>query len=798
MNALALLTLESSTGTRESFRLLDMPATWIVVLAVLPALALICWLGYRGEALSTRLRFGLGLLRFLALALLAAVLFRPVKVTRREEVQKAEVLVLVDDSASMQRRDAYADDAPMRRALEGLGLDEPAQATRSQIAQALVERVLLPKLSAGDYVPRVFTFAQDVTPMATGAQLSGRGHATHIGDALSETLAAQRGRHVTDVIVISDGRQNGGVELPLAARGAAAAGIPVHTLVVGDARPEKNVFLELVEAPANALEGDEIAISVRVAARGVAGAPRTEVRLEEYEPDGGERAQRRVMSSAEIALSENGERVTLVARAGPADRRTLERRFHVEVPPVEGETLLDDNALEISVHVSPQKVRVLYLEGYPRWEYRRLALDMLKRADENIQFQAFLLSADPDFVQESSRDVAPLEAVPTERKELLENFDVVLLGDVNPYAISPDPKKCDEFMAALVEFVERGGGLCFLGGEYDLPRAYLGTALEAVMPVLFDEAELRGGAGDTTREFHLQLEDPDHPHEVVRLNADLGVNRRLWEDDNGLHAINWFLPVSRAKPGSQVILRHPRESNSYGRYPLLVAGYYPSGRTLFLGFDETWKFRFHYGPRYHERFWRNAIRWLALGRMKSGDRRFHLELARSRYDLGERVGVEARVLDNDFRPSAESTQAVRWSTPEGKTSELVLGAVPGRPGLFRASIEPERTGLFRVWIENNEQRIASAEFEVVLPSLENRDPTPSLEALTELSAISKGLALDPTRTDELFARDFPGSEERRDPISARLDDVWDRWSTLLAALLILSIEWVLRKRYELV
>ena len=60
------------------------------------------------------------------------------------------------------------------------------------------------------------------------------------------------------------------------------------------------------------------------------------------------------------------------------------------------------------------------------------------------------------------------------------------------------------------------------------------------------------------------------------------------------------------------------------------------------------------------------------------------------------------------------------------------------------------------------------------------------------------MALDPSRLGELFERDFPGREERRDPISARLDDVWDRWATLIAALAILSLEWVLRKRFELV
>lgn len=785
-------------GTRETLQLLDLPEPWIVVLVVAPALALLVWLGYRGEKLSVGARLTLTFLRACALLLLLGILARPVKVIQREDVQDAIALVLVDDSASMQRKDAYAGDGATRRALAQLDFAEPAQVTRSAVAQRVLERVLAPKLASGGYAAKNFAFGADLEPLGPGASLNARDASTRLGDALLQSLAAHRGRHVTDVIVLSDGRQNAGASLLDAARAASSLGVNVHSIVLGDTRPELNVALELVEAPSSALDGDEIAITVRVVGRGLERGRRGEVRLEEYDPEDPDGRARRVAATAELELSENGERTTLIARAGPANRRTQERRFRVEAAPLAGETALDDNVLEVSVHVSPQKVRVLYVEGYPRWEYRRLALDMLKRADENIQFQAFLLSANPDFRHESSKDLPSLARVPFERKELLDNYDVVILGDVNPFAISPDPSASEEFMKALVEFVERGGGLCAIAGEYDLPRAYVGTPLEAVFPVLFDDAELRSGPSDTRRKYRPRLEDPDHPHEIVRLHSELEVNRELWEEESGLWGMHWFSPVSRAKPGAQVLLRHPRESNSYGAYPLAVAGYYPSGRTLFLAFDETWTFRYHWGPRFHERFWRNAIRWLALGRLRSGDRRYRIELARTSYDLGARVGVEARVLDEDYRPSTAQTQELRWSAPEGQPQDLILTAVEGRPGLFRGSVEPSRTGLHRVWVEQGGERLSGAEFEVVIPSLESADPTPAPAALAELAALTGGVAVDLAHADELVQKALPGGEQRRDPISARLDDIWDHGWTLLVVLAVLSAEWILRKRFELV
>jgi len=135
-------------------------------------------------------------------------------------------------------------------------------------------------------------------------------------------------------------------------------------------------------------------------------------------------------------------------------------------------------------------------------------------------------------------------------------------------------------------------------------------------------------------------------------------------------------------------------------------------------------------------------------------------------------------------PLASITKAI-WSEPDGRPVEVKLPAVPGRPGLYRGQLEAERPGLHRVRIESGANRIASAEFEVVLPSLENQDPSPDPVLLREVRALSRGRALDLASLGELW-NDFPGGEERREPISSRLDDVWDSWGTLLLALGILS------------
>lgn len=791
--SLAFLLPPQDVGTSESLRLLELPELWIVVLILLPLAALLAWGGYAREALSTPARVLLSGLRFAAFALLGLILFRPVLVERSEEVRPAEVFVLYDDSASMGRKDAYLGDTETRELLARHVPGRLEDATRLELARRAVEGQLVGELDDAGYVPRRLRFAEDASAFEGDTELEPRGRGTHIGDALRRALGASRGRNVTDIVLVSDGRSNGGSAPMDAARWAASEGIPIHTVVVGDTRPERNAFVELAEVPSDVLEGDEIALTVRVAGRGVEGLGETAVLFEELD---GEGSEPRLVAEESATLSEGGARLNFVAPAEGVHAGATVRRFRVSVRPVPDETLLDDNSVEFSVRINPEKIRVLFIDGYPRWDYRFLK-DLLKRADQNITLQVYLLSATPDFLQEHSEGLAPLAEVPTDRKELLENYDVVILGDINPGAISPDPARCEEFQASLLEFVRRGGGVMFQAGEYENPRSYQGTQLEELLPVVLDSESGLPYQGDTTREWRPTLEDPAAPHQVVRLHPDDEVNRVLWEEPGGLRGQYWYSMIHRAKPGAQVLLRHPSEAGRYGRYPLLAVGYYPSGRTMFLALDSTFMWRYRFGDRYFGRFWRNAIRWLALGRLKGGDRRFSLASLRSSYSLDERVTLEARVLDEDYSPSDSPVQVVTLLGPDGEQREHELPLVLGRDGLYRATFEVDRPGLYQAWIEAGGERVASADFEVLLPSRENADPSPDPERMRELAGTAGGRCVVLARLGEL-REEFPGGEERREPIASKLHDAWDNGMTLLLALMLLSTEWILRKRFELV
>jgi len=791
----------ASEGAAETvattYRFTELPAAWVVALVLVPGAIGVAWLAYFREPLSSGMRGALVTLRALSLLVLLAVLFRPMLVRQEQSTIAPESVFLYDDSGSMASVDPHVGDDGSRDAVLGLMGPGGEGASRAEIARVIRERVE-PMAEEKGYVARSFRFTDELSPMPDGAALAARGAATGLGDAIRGALGAQRGRYVTDIVVVSDGRSNVGADAVDAARVARSAGVAVNTILVGDERTEANIAVELVDAPEVVLEGDEIEIAARVSARGAVGGD-VELVLEEVSSrrDGSVR----LVDSKSVPLVENGDRVTLVAGRDALDPGATERRFRLRVDPLEDERVTEDNVVTATVRVNTQKIRVLYVDGYPRWGYRFLQ-EELRRMDSRISVQMFLMSATPDFTQDRTRGLQALERIPTSRDELLDSYDVIVLGDVNPYDVSPDPAKGAEFVASLRTFVERGGGLCVIAGQYDMPRSVAGTEFADLLPVDLDRAGVGILDVPTKTEWTYVLEEPAAPHEIVSLEPDPDVNRALWEGPRGLRGFYWHYPVGDARPGAEVLLRHPEAKLGGGTEtdPLLVVGYYPSGRTMFMAIEASYRWRYRYGYRYYEAFWRGALRWLALGRLRGGDRRFELTSLRSEYDISERVTLEARILDEDFEPSSDPSVEVTVEGPDGDDDPLGLTAVAGRPGLFRATLEPSRPGRYEARLEpgpGGPSAPVRAEFDVLLPSRESQDPSPDPDLMRRIAAESGGVAVTLASLADIEEA-FPDGQERREPVSSQLEDAWDRWATLLLALGLLGAEWILRKKAELV
>src|SRR5204862_7366116 len=115
----------------------------------------------------------------------------------------------------------------------------------------------------------------------------------------------------------------------------------------------------------------------------------------------------------------------------------------IRINPRAEENTAHNTVLTHRLRVADDKIKVLYVDHPPRFEYRYLKNSLIR--DPKILAHCFLTSADAEFPQEHTRSDdplfrEPLKEFPKDLKTLLE-YDVVIFGDVDPSKLGPDAAK---------------------------------------------------------------------------------------------------------------------------------------------------------------------------------------------------------------------------------------------------------------------------------------------------------------------------------------------------------------------
>lgn len=212
-------------------------------------------------------------------------------------------------------------------------------------------------------------------------------------------------------------------------------------------------------------------------------------------------------------------------------------------------------SLSFAAAGSTGSLRVLYVEHWPRWEYRFLKNALIR--DPDLRVHILLTSSDENFPQDASPNLEPLRALP----EKLD-YDVVIVGDV------PADKLPAEKIAA---FVKGGGGLIVITGD----------ALKELLPVTVE--------GESNEEASARLTEVGKKHLMLTGMALDDLPRMRWHRR------------TRAVEGATVLAQ-------IGDDPLVVV----KDRVVFLASDETYRWRWLEGdaPHYYP-FWKRAITWAA-------------------------------------------------------------------------------------------------------------------------------------------------------------------------------------------
>ncbi len=807
-----------------------MPPAWVVFLLLVPAVALFVSYFYRREKPGggPRTRWVLGGLRAAVVLLVLAMLAQPMLREVVYQTREPQVLVMVDDSLSMKIKDKYADRSAPDRLAEILR-SSPENIERTPrydlVAQLLKDRGLgfLDGLRKRGKVS-LWTFASSARKLDSGrapdappdagpeggepavlpdldkVQGEERVKQTRIGDSLAEAVWGGQGPAREDpsgacVVLFTDGGQNSGTLQPEdVARKLGQRGIPVFTIGVGNPDQPRDIRVASFESSDVALVGDRVPFDATLVADGFEG----------------ERVRVDLIFDGELAdtqyvnLAGDGERQSVRLSHVPKSPGLFTATVKVE--PLASELFEENNVASLTVQVLDQKIKVLYLEGPPRWEYRYLAHALIR--DPTMEAQVLLYSADKEFIQESSPGVRPLKEFPEGREKLFQ-YHVVIVGDVDP----DTDKITTQDMELLKDFVsDAGGGVVFIAGQNANPSRFLHTPLEQLLPVEVPAAgRVPGDARSPTARFNVKLTGVGKELPAMRLDNDPQRNAELWEnplqgEGTGLPGFYWFAEVNREKVGAVKLAVHPSLSHPiYGPWVIFAFQNFGKGRSFFSAVDNTWRWRAGVDNLYFYKFWGQVIRFAASGRLTAKTQRFTITTDKLNYIIGDKINISCRVFDANMNPSTDETVKVfhqvesggdaRSRAPEPITLPLVKGKTPGT---YEGAIVADKLGRHDFWLGSAEEKLSQTRsVNVDVPALEYRDLRMNRELLKRIAELSGGNYHDLSDCRSVLDDVSVIARQRQTPIDERLTDLWDNYWVLLLVTGLLAAEWIYRKMVKL-
>ncbi len=92
----------------------------------------------------------------------------------------------------------------------------------------------------------------------------------------------------------------------------------------------------------------------------------------------------------------------------------------------------ENNRVAFAVELADRPINVLYVDGYPRWEYRYLKNHLVR--EQSIRSSVTMLSSDKRYIQEGTEVLASLPRTAQE----WARFDAIILGDLRPDVFSAE------------------------------------------------------------------------------------------------------------------------------------------------------------------------------------------------------------------------------------------------------------------------------------------------------------------------------------------------------------------------
>jgi len=504
------------------------------------------------------------------------------------------------------------------------------------------------------------------------------------------------------------------------------------------------------------------------------------------------------------------------------------------------EVTLVNNSQLIAVQRPSSARRILYVSGRPNWDFkflrravesdqqlqmtgliriarREAKFDFRGREGEtsNSLFRGFD-RADPDTVEEydepvlvrlNTQSADELQGGFPQTAEELFQYDAVVLDDLEADFFQADQ------MRLLYDFVSRrGGGFLMLSGQESFAQGgFDRTPIGELLPI-----DLSRSAAFPRTGVRLELTRDGWLQPWVRLHSDEPAEQQRLERMPQFLTVN---PSGYVRPGAQVMAEVRDAEGTV--WPALIVQRFGRGRSGAVTVGDLWRWRLSEGLLQlqsqsvpsaktpssdtvsgtpsedlsdHARACRQLMRWL----VSDVPRRLDVAVKELPEQGTGSVRLTASVRGQDFEVRENADVRFKVTAPDGRKFELTGVPADAETGVFEAEISAAQEGAWRVeatailtngttpetLITNSGW--ASQPLQQELRSVQVRN-----DWLQELAAKTGGRLISLNDVNDLV-KQLPTAAAPLQEI--RSWPIWHSWWVFLAAVLLLSIDWTLRRR----
>ena len=742
-------------------------------------------------------------LRTLTVFLLLILLLEPAKTERLIRRVRSSVAILVDVSESMRVPDG--------------------DTTRWKVARRWLSDPLSGWLETHRIERYTFGIRLDHVPeqMDVG-KLEPNAPATHVLEALSALAEKTSGSDLAGVILVSDGVDNGALRWLQEGQDALTSEVaqvldrleaPIYFAPVGRSKGLADLRVVDVRGPSFTFVMNAASLDVEIEVQGRL-PPQIEVNLfEDGRPSRTERIKTRPKTYK--------YRHTI-----PFLPRTVgERVYTIRVSGLANESYTENNEHSLLIPCIRDRIRVLQVAGHPSYD-QRFVREHLK-SNPNVDLVSFFILVDAeDDIRYPAHETS---LIPFPVRELFEDelpgFDLVIFQD-----FLYRPVGAGAHLERIRDFVTNGGALLVFGGGRSYERGqYQNTLLETLLPVRLEG--LRPTEEPAyTEPFRPTMTESGRHHPILRLLPDASENEQLLTELPLLEGVN---RVTGLRDGAITLLEHPDLKSDEGTpLPIVSLLEVGEGRTVAITTASLWRWNFvHAGKggdsHAYNRFLASTIGWL-LKDPEMSPLRLSLEPQVPREH--EQVEVRLSLADPSFRPASDHPYTLSLhllSDPTAADSELrvplesaqfdskrcqptrceagvkrvgkealcgMLQCTSGADGKDAFTITAPDPGVYRLVLSSRfKDRTLSVERRIVVdPGSHERSRIFDSEKLVEkLTEKSGGRRISIRDTPDSIGLSAPVIEL---PERSRERPLWSHAGVLLLAVLLLGVEWAIRKR----